>query len=147
MDSRISKYAERNKSLRRIERFILKLMIFVVIPISCILAIIYPTSKVSNSLSVLFSLAGLIQLEVTGLFEYIAYLGDELEKIYDQSGLTPSNITRAIHEYYNPEPTVKAFINNQLSIINWRVDSIIQYMDCIVPAGSRFRRDTIFIKR
>ncbi len=89
-------------------------MIFIIIPIFCILAIFYPTRKISNSLSILFSLAGLIQLEVTGLFEYVDYFSKELEKIYDESGLTPSNITRAIHEYYNPEPTLKAFIDNQL---------------------------------
>ncbi|HAT3864062.1 TPA: hypothetical protein I8652_001651 [Legionella pneumophila] len=120
MNSHTSKYAERNRPIRKVERFILKIIIFVVIPICCVLGIVYPTGKISNSLPVLFSLAGLIQLEVAGLFEYIDYLGNELEKIYDESGRVPSNITRAIYEYYNPEPTVKAFINNQL-YLNKRV--------------------------
>lgn len=81
MNSHTSKYAERNKPIRRVERFILKIMIFVVIPISCILGIVYPTSKISNSLPVLFSLAGLIQLEVAGLFEYITSVMDKQKLI------------------------------------------------------------------
>lgn len=51
-------------------------------------------------------------------FEWCYFTGGL--QIYDKSGRVPSNITRAIYEYYNPEPTVKAFINNQL-YLNKRV--------------------------
>lgn len=70
--------------------------------------------KLLNTIVVLLSIAGLIQLEVCGLFEYVDYLGEELERIHEESGLVPSNLTRAIFEYYNPETTCRAFITNTL---------------------------------
>lgn len=114
MNSNNSKYQSRNIFIRRTERSVLRLLIFIIIPACIISYFLFGNPKLLSTIVILLSLSGLIQLEICGLFEYMNYFKEELEKIYDESGLAPSNLTRPIFEFYNPEPTWKAFITNNL---------------------------------
>ncbi|ARM32339.1 hypothetical protein B0B39_01785 [Legionella longbeachae] len=114
MDENISNYQNRNSIFRKLERFSLKFLLFLIIPISILSYIYFQNPRIINALSTLLSLTALIQLEVCGLFGYVEFLGNELDRIYEESGCVPSNITRSIFEFYNPEPGIKNYINNQL---------------------------------
>ena len=114
MNENILKYQSRNALIHRIERALLKIMIFIVIPACMISYIIFRDPKLLNTIVILFFITGLVQLEICGLFKYVNYFGEELERVYNESGRTPSNITRAIYEFYNPEPTWRAYITNTL---------------------------------
>ena len=114
MDDNISNFKVRNSKIRKFERFLLFLLSLVAIPLSILTYIIFLSPKVLNSLPTLISITALIQLEVCGLFGYLDFFRTELERIYEESGCVPSNLTRSIYEFYNPEPGVKNLIFNQL---------------------------------
>ena len=108
---------EKDTILRTLERALL-LILLSLIPITLIAFFIYGNHKFLFTIPILLSLSALIQLEIAGLFDYLNELESELSKIYDESGLTPSHITRRLYEFYDPEHPKWDFIKNYLTLLN-----------------------------
>lgn len=101
---------EINLTIRKIEQFLLVALLFIVIPISAIAYIKFLNPRILNSLVTLITITALIQLEVSGLFDY---LHSKLEKIHEESGCTPSNLTRIIYKFHKPvKNKMDCFLNH-----------------------------------
>jgi hypothetical protein len=114
MDDNILNFQNRNSTIRKLERFLLVFLIVCAIPLTIIAYIIFLSPKILNSLTTLISITALIQFEVCGLFGYLDFFHKEIERIYEESGCVPSNLTRSIYEFYSPEPGLRNFIFNQI---------------------------------
>lgn len=93
---------EKNNIIRKSERALL-LLLLALIPIMLIAYFIYGNHNTLFSIPILLSLSALLQLEIAGLFGYLNDLENKLSEIYNETGLTPSHITRRLYEFYDPE--------------------------------------------
>lgn len=114
MDGTLPNIEGSNSRIRKFERFVLVFLILVAIPLSLVAYIIFLSPIILHSITTLISITALIQLEVCGLFEYLDLFKAELKRSHEESGCTPSHLTRSIYEFYNPEPSLKNYIFNQL---------------------------------
>lgn len=99
--------------MRKIEITLLSIF-FILIPICFITYFVTHNFKYLYSIQTLLIICGLIQLELSRLFKNLT---EELSRIAQETGLTPSYITREIYKYYYPEE--KNCIERILNKIYW----------------------------
>lgn len=104
---------EKDTITRKLERLLLLLLLSLNL-ITLIAYFICHNPNFLLSIPIFLSLSALLQLEITGLFGYLNDLENKLSEIYDESGLTPSHITRRLYEFYDPEKPKWDFIKNHL---------------------------------